>query len=359
VDKIIEEIRERVSTGSRLTEDDALNLFNSNDILSLGAMANSVTEKRFGDKAFYIVNCHINPTNICVNRCALCAFSRSPGEDGAFALTLDDVLKRARMAVKLGANELHIVGGLHPGLPFGFYLDLVQELHKKFPSVVLKAFTAVEVEYFSRISKLSVEDVLKALSEAGVACLPGGGAEIFASHVRQQICPAKISGEKWLEVMEKAHSHGLKTNATMLYGHVESIADRVAHLSRLRALQDRTGGFLCFIPLAFHPGNTRLKNGHGTSGYDDLRTIAVSRLFLDNFPHIKAYWIMIGERTGQVALNFGADDIDGTILEEHIAHEAGAGSPQVLAEDDLINLIRSAGKVPVRRNTFYTAVKEK
>lgn len=349
----LSDMRKKVEAGQRLTEEDAGVLFRSNDLLSLGEMADASARKRHGDKAFYVVNSHINPTNVCVNRCALCAFSRSPGEPGAYALTLDDVIAKAEDAVKAGATELHIVGGLHPDLSFEHYLGVIRSLHERFPGISLKAFTAVEVEYFSRLSGLSIEGVLRRLKESGVSSLPGGGAEIFAPHVRKAICGAKISGEKWLEVMEIAHTLGIPTTATMLYGHVESIADRVDHMSRLRALQDRTGGFQCFIPLAFQPGNTRVAKTGKTTGYDDLRTIAVSRLFLDNVPHIKAYWIMLGERMAQVALTFGADDIDGTVREELIAHEAGADSPKGLPEKDLIRLIRTAGKTPVRRDTFY------
>lgn len=261
---------------------------------------------------------------------------------------------RAVEAAKQGATEVHLVGGLHPDLPFTFYLELLRDIRSSAPSLHIKAFTAVEIDYFARISNQSAEQVLVQLIESGLGSMPGGGAEILVEEIRQQICPEKISGARWLEIHQQAHHLGLKTNATMLYGHVETVADRVRHLALLRELQDRTGGFQVFIPLAWQPDNSPLKLGtRGTSGLDDLKTLAIARLFLDNFQHLKAYWIMLGEKIAQVALSFGVDDLDGTVVEEKIGHDAGAESPQSLSLDRLIRLIRIAGKTPVERDTLY------
>ncbi|TAN44597.1 MAG: aminofutalosine synthase MqnE [Nitrospirae bacterium] len=356
-------IFEKIKSGGRLSKDEALKLFNDDDLFGLGRLAASVCDKKNGGNAYFIVNRHINPTNICVNRCKFCAFSRSKGEAGAYELTIKEIIKKLKdcqsavgsrqPAVKI--SEVHIVGGLHPDWPFSHYLDMLAAIKEKFPAISIKAFTAVEIDYMSKIGGMSVEETLKALKASGLDLMPGGGAEIFVEGVRNKLCPEKISGKRWLEIMETAHSVGIKTNATMLYGHIETFEDRVDHLMRLRALQDRTGGFQAFIPLAYHPKNTEI-GGFYSSGIDDLKTIAISRLVLDNFDHIKAYWIMLGEKVSQIALLFGADDLDGTIIEEKITHSAGAMSGEAMTRDDMAHLIRRAGKTPIERDAFYNPV---
>lgn len=353
-----ETISAKVSANERISAGDALFLFNSSDLLAVGELAALANERKNSTYVFFNVNRHINPTNICVNRCAFCAFSRTPGEDGAYTLALNEICHRAVEAEREGATEVHIVGGLHPDLAFEFYEEALQSIRRAAPSLHIKAFTAVEIEYFSRISGRSIEQVFERLKSAGLGSMPGGGAEILVEDVRQKICPEKISGARWLEIIRLAHLAGLKTNATMLYGHVESCADRVAHLEMLRDLQDETGGFQAFIPLAFQPENSALKlDINGTSGLDDLKTLAISRIFLDNFDHIKAYWIMLGEKIAQVSLAFGVNDLDGTVVEEKIGHDAGAKSPQSLTRDDIIRLIRKADKIPVERDTLYNPIR--
>jgi aminodeoxyfutalosine synthase len=354
---MLSKIRNKILSGKRLTEADALKLFETEDIFLLGSMASRIAESKNGNKAYFVRNRHINPTNICVNRCRFCAFSRSKGQDGAYELTIEKIIKKLRSTQRASrVTEIHIVGGLHPDRPFTYYLELVSAIRKNLPEVHIKAFTAVEIDYFSKISGLGLGETLKALKSAGLGSLPGGGAEIFAPETRNRLCPEKISGNRWLEVMETAHNAGLRTNATMLYGHIESLKDRIDHLMKLRKLQDRTGGFQAFIPLAYHPKNTDIQGSY-TSGLDDLRTIAVSRLYLDNFQHIKAYWVMLGEKISQLALKFGADDIDGTIIEEKITHSAGALSGEQMTAEQLSELIRKAGKIPVERDSFYRKVK--
>lgn len=353
-----ETIAAKVRNCQRISAAEALTLFNSNDLLAIGELAALANERRNGKNVFFNVNRHINPTNICVNRCAFCAFSRTAGEEGAYTLALDEICRRAKEAEAEGATEVHIVGGLHPELAFGFYEDMIKAIRKNSPSLHIKAFTAVEIEYFSRIANLAIEQVLERLKAAGLGSMPGGGAEILVEDVRQKICPEKISGQRWLEIIRLAHLAGLKTNATMLYGHLESTADRVAHMEMLRTLQDETGGFQAFIPLAFQPENSDLKlDIKATSGLDDLKTLAIARIFLDNFDHIKAYWIMLGEKIAQVSLAFGVNDLDGTVVEEKIGHDAGAQSPQSLTKEGIIRLIRKAGKIPVERNTLYKAIR--
>jgi aminodeoxyfutalosine synthase len=348
------DISVKVHAGQRITADEALYLFTSSDLLELGELAALVNERKNGLNVYFNVNRHINPTNVCVNRCAFCAFSRTAGEDGAYTMALDEICRRASEAEGEGATEVHIVGGLHPDLAFEFYEEALQAIRATAPRLHIKAFTAVEIEYFSRITGLSIENVLKRLITAGLGSMPGGGAEILVEEVRQKICPEKISGEHWLEIIRLAHHSGLKTNATMLYGHVETAADRVAHMEMLRALQDETGGFQAFIPLAFQTENSDLKlDIKGTSGLDDLKTLAIARIFLDNFDHVKAYWIMLGEKIAQVSLAFGVNDLDGTVVEEKIGHEAGAQSPQSQSKEGIIRLIRNAGKIPVERDTLY------
>jgi len=309
-----------------------------------------------GPYAFFVVNRHINPTNLCVNQCRFCAFFRREGEEGAYQLSLDEILAKAQEAVEQGARELHIVGGLHPTWPFEYYLEMVRELKNAFPRVHIKAFTAVEVEHMARLSGLEIEEVLSRLREAGLDSMPGGGAEVFSRRVREALCPKKTSSEDWLEIHKKAHRLGIKTNCTLLYGHMETLQERVEHLIRLRQAQEEAPGFQAFIPLSFHPENTPIP-ARGTTGVDDLKTIAVARLVLHNIPHIKAYWVMLGEKTAQVALAFGADDLEGTVVEEKITHMAGATSPQFISKKRLIGLIRKAGKIPVERDALYNRLR--
>jgi aminodeoxyfutalosine synthase len=348
----LREIAEAVRAGERIGERDALALYRTHDIHALGNLASSVAASVNGMRAFYVRNLHVNPTNICVNRCRFCAFSRSAGEDGAYELTVGDIMAKIRDAGRL--SEVHIVGGLHPAWSLEYYCEMLRAIKGEFPGLHVKAFTAVEIDHLAAMSGKGLDDVLASLRGAGLDAMPGGGAEVFSPRVREALCPEKIAGERWLHIMERAHAAGLRTNATMLYGHVESLEERVDHLMRLRDLQDRTGGFQAFIPLAYHPANTEM-GGVGTSGLDDLRTVAVSRIVLDNFPHIKAYWVMLGEKVSQLALLFGADDLDGTVIEERITRAAG-GKRAGIASAELDNLIRRAGREPVERDAFYQEV---
>ncbi len=346
-------IEKKIGSGKRITEKDALALFASDDIFTLGELASSALRK-LNPKEFvyYVRNFHVNPTNICVNRCRFCAFSRSKGEEGAYELTIEEIIRKLRGAP--GFDEVHIVGGLHPDWPFRHYLDLLKAVKKEFPQAGIKAFTAAEVDYMARISALPLKEVLIALKESGLDLMPGGGAEIFHPEVRNSLCPEKLSGDRWLAVMRAAHKAGIKTNATMLYGHIENYRHRVSHLKKIRDLQDETGGFLAFIPLPYQP-MTEI-GGESPSGIEDLKCIAASRLFLDNIAHIKAYWVMLGEKLSQVALLFGADDLEGTVMEEKIAHMAGAKTKQGLTEDELRHIINRAEKIPARRDSFYRTI---
>ncbi|MBE0604539.1 MAG: aminofutalosine synthase MqnE [Deltaproteobacteria bacterium] len=348
----LSETRRKVEAGERLSDRDALDLYRSRDLLAIGEMAQIANRRVNGDRVHFIVNRHINPTNICVNRCRFCAFSKSKEEPLAYTMSMEEILRRAQEAQEQKATEIHIVGGLHPDLPFDFYLGMLRALRERHPSLHIQAFTAVEIDYFAQITGLPLPAVIAQLKDAGLGSIPGGGAEIFAPEVRNEICPEKISGDRWLEVMEAVHAAGLKSNATMLYGHVETLESRVDHMRRLRELQDRTGGFQSFIPLAFHPANTDIEKA-GTTGVDDLLALAVGRLYLDNFRHVKAFWINIGPKLAQVSLHFGVDDIDGTVVEEKISHAAGASTGQEMTVDDLVAMIRQAGRIPVERDTLY------
>ena len=347
------ELTKKIETQQRITDDDARALYASNDLLAIGELAATVNRMKNGDRVLFNVNRHINYTNICINRCTFCAFSKTCDEEGAYALALNEILERASEATENGATEIHMVGGLHPDLPFDFYLEMLATIKADNPLLHIKAFTAVEIDYFATLTGQNVDQVLAELQTAGLDSMPGGGAEIFAKRVRDKICPEKISGERWLEIIERVHSAGLKSNATMLFGHLESHDDRIDHLARLRELQDRTGGFQAFIPLAFQPDNTRVPGAKGVSGIDALKTLAISRIYLDNFQHIKAYWVMLGLKIAQVSLAFGVNDLDGTVVEEQIGHDAGAESPQALSLDQLKTMIRKAGRIPVERNTLY------
>src|SRR6202166_1332327 len=349
-------IKDKVLAGERLNEADALVLYGTGDILAVGWLANWVRERMHGDKAYFNVNRHINPTNVCVAACRVCAFGRKKDSPRASTMAREEPFETPSSGSFQAVTEFHIVGGLHPDLPFRYFLDLCSGLKQRFPQVHLKAFTMVEVAYLSKRAKLSIRETLEQLKASGVDSLPGGGAEIFADRIRHIICDHKIDGDQWLETAKLAHKIGLKSNATMLYGHVENDEDRVDHLLKLRALQDETRGFQTFIPLAFHPDNTPLQHLPKTSGMLDIKQIAVSRLVLDNFPHIKAYWQMMTPKIAQIALRFGADDIDGTVIEEKIYHDAGATTPQGMRRQDLIRLITEAGRVPFERDTLYRPV---
>ena len=352
-------IYEKVQAEERLSFEDGVRLYESPDINGVGYLANIVRERQNGNVAYYNFNQHIDYSNVCIlhARCHFCAFARKDIKtDGAWEMSVDEFLDKAMYSIDHGCTEIHSVGGLHPKLPFEYYLDMLRGLKQRMPQVHLKFFTAVEIHHFSRIFKMSIEEVLIALREAGLDSLPGGGAEIFAEETREKICPGKLSAEGWLEIHDIAHRLGISTNATMLYGHLETTEDRVDHLIRLREQQDKSGGFVTFIPLAFHPENTRMDYLPSTSGLTDLQNIAVSRLLLDNFPHIKVYWIMTGLKTAQIALSFGADDIDGTVTEEKITHMAGADTPEAISAEEIVQLIEEAGRISVERDTLYNEI---
>ncbi|UCG14918.1 MAG: aminofutalosine synthase MqnE [Deltaproteobacteria bacterium] len=351
------DIYEKVVAGSRLSREDGVRLFETQDLLALGFMANLVRERLHGQDTYWVFNQHINYSNICANDCSFCAFSRSPGEQGGFVLTVEEVAAKARERLHEPITEYHVVGGCHPGLPLSYYVDLVREIKQVRPEALIKAFTTVEIAHMAQEAKLSVSEVLTELADAGVVALPGGGAEVFSHRIRQLLCPEKLSSEGWLEIAKEAHKLGIRSNATLLYGHLETPAERVDHLLALRQAQDETGGFITFIPLAFQPSNTGLSHLSARTGFTDLKTIAVARLLLDNFPHIKAYWIMLGVKMAQVALYFGADDLDGTVMEEQIGHMAGASSAEALTPNELEALIRAAGRRPVERDTFFRPVR--
>ena len=355
-DSRLEPIAERVLRGERLTFEDGVVLYQSSDLLAVGWLANWVLERTHGNVAYFNVNRHINPTNVCVAACRLCAFGRKKGTEGSYTMALEQAWETAASGYTEAVTEFHIVGGLHPDLPFEYFLDLVSGLKERFPQVHIKAFTMVEVAFLAKRAKLSIEDTLKKMKAAGVDSLPGGGAEIFADRVRHIICDHKIDGSEWLETARIAHNLGLRSNATMLYGHIENDEDRVDHLVKLREVQDETGGFQTFIPLSFHPDNTALAHLPKSTGMTDIRQIAVGRLMLDNFAHIKSYWQMVTPKMAQISLRFGADDIDGTVIEEKIYHDAGAKTPQGMRRQDLVRLITEAGRVPFERDTLYRAV---
>jgi aminodeoxyfutalosine synthase len=352
-------ILEKVRAGKRLDLHDGAQLYGHSDILALGYLANIVRERINGDKAYFIYNQHINYSNICINLCKFCAFGRKREDALAYEMSIEEIRHKVRERLDEPITEVHVVGGVHPDLPFAYYTDMLRAIHEERPGVHIQAFTCVEIHHLAKIAGKPVDTTLNLLMEAGLGSMPGGGAEVFSPRIRQLTCADKISGEEWLQVAKTAHNLGLKTNATMLYGHIESIEERLDHLDALRRLQDESGGFLAFIPLAFHPKNTELGVGHSnTTGINDLKNIAVSRLMLDNFPHIKAYWVMIGPKIAQIALAFGADDLDGTVTEERITHMAGAETEQALGHKTLIRLIQEAGRQPVQRDTLYNVLEE-
>lgn len=357
-DPALQPVAEKLAIGERLDRSDGMALMTSRDLIGLGALANAVRQERNGLDAYYVVNRHLNYSNECVNQCAFCAFWRAPKAEGAYTMSIAEAAAQAAEDPELGISEFHIVGSCHPDLGLDYYLDLLRAVKAARPTAALKAFTAVEIDHMARVEGLDTSEVLRLLQEAGLQAMPGGGAEIFAPKPRAKLCPRKISGKRWLEICAEAHELGIPTNATMLYGHIESSEDRVEHLFALRDQQDVSGGFNAFIPLAFHSKNTVLEELEPTTALDDLRVIAAARLILDNFAHIKAYWVMLGEKLAQVALHFGADDLDGTIVRENITHSAGATTSLGLSEERLRGMIQDAGFKPVRRDCFYNSLED-
>jgi aminodeoxyfutalosine synthase len=358
-------IAEKVLRGERLDRAEGMVLYQTADILGLGELAAFANQRVNGDRVFFSANQHINPTNVCIlrNTCVFCSFARMPKEEGAYTRSLEEVYHEAEQARGAPTREFHIVGGLHPRLRLSYYTDLIRGLKERFPQVHIKALTAVEIAHLARIEKTSVKEVLLALREAGLTSLPGGGAEVFSSAVRATIAERKLTGDEWLAVHRVAHELGIPTNCTMLYGHVETAADRIDHLSLLRSLQDETGGFLTYIPLAYHTEHNALgeelgRVGSATTGYEDLKNIAVARLFLDNIPHVKTHWPMVTPFMSQVVLSFGCDDVEGTVVYERVYHEAGARTAMHLPYGELVRLIRDAGKRPVERDSLYQVVRD-
>jgi len=364
-DPLLRPIAEKVMAGGRLDRDDGLALYATSDLLGLGILADFTNRLRNGDRVFFSANQHINPTNVCIlrNTCSFCSFARMPKEEGAYTRSLEEVFHEAEQASGMPTREFHIVGGLHPKLRLSYYTDMIRGLKQRHPHVHVKALTAVEIAHLARIEKISEREVLLAMKEAGLTSLPGGGAEVFSTAVRATIAERKLTGQEWLRVHRVAHELGIPTNCTMLYGHVETAEDRIEHLTMLRSLQDDTRGFLTYIPLAYHPDHNELgeemgRVGTATTGYEDLKNIAIARLFLDNIPHVKTHWPMVTPFVSQIALSFGCDDVEGTVVFERIYHEAGAHTAMHLPYMDLVRLIRGAGKVPVERDSLYQAVRE-
>jgi aminodeoxyfutalosine synthase len=351
------DLYEKVASGARISDDDAQRLFESKDLNAVGAIADFVRQRKNGNRASYIINRYINYSNYCILSCQFCAFARKKRDKDGFQYSVEEIVDKAREAVHLGITELHIVGGLHPSLPFSYYTDMLRALKVSYPELQLKCFTAIEVLHLAWLAKKSVGQTLQELRDAGLDSLTGGGAEIFRKEVRSAIAKGKESAEEYLDVHRTWHKMGQRSTCTMLYGHVESLADRVNHLHYLRDLQDETHGFVGFIPLAYQPENNRIPVQHPPTGFDSLRTIAVSRIYLDNFDHVTAYWVGLGIKLAPIALSYGADDVHGTILEEKIFHMAGATSPQLQTEADLVKAIRETGRLPVQRNTFYEPIR--
>ena len=350
------DILEKIQDGERLSVEDGLRLFESPDLLAIGYLANIVRERKNANNAYFIYNQHINYSNICTNLCKFCAFGKDKDSALAYEMSVEEVREKVRDRLSEPITEIHMVGGIHPDLPYSYYTDLLKVIKEERPDVHIQAFTCVEIAHLAEISGLGVAGVLEDMKRVGLGSIPGGGAEVFSTRIRELTCEKKLSGSDWLEVAKIAHKLGLHTNATMLYGHIESLEERLEHLDMLRKAQDESAGFLAFIPLAFHPKNTELSELSRTSGIDDLKIIAVARCFLDNFPHIKAYWVMIGRKLSQIALSFGADDVDGTVKEEIITHMAGAETEQALSRDQLLRMIKEAGRVPIERDTLYNVI---
>lgn len=353
----LRDIYDKVVAGERISEFDALRLFESKDINAVGAIADFARHRKVGNRASYIINRYVNYSNYCILSCQFCSFARKKRDADGFQFTTEEIVEKAREALKIGITELHIVGGLHPSLPFSYYTDMLRSLKKLDSRLQLKCFTAIEILHLAWLAKKSVEQTLIELKDAGLESLTGGGAEIFRKEIRASIARGKESAEEYLDVHRTWHRLGGRSTCTMLYGHVENLADRVDHLRQLRALQDETRGFVGFVPLAYQPRDNDIPVEHAPTGYDSLRTIAVSRIYLDNFDHITAYWVGLGLKLAQVALSYGADDLHGTIVEEYIFHMAGAESPQLQTEADMLKAIREAGRTPVQRNTFYEPIR--
>jgi aminodeoxyfutalosine synthase len=358
-------IAKKVAAGERLDRNDGLALYATSDLLGVGSLAEFANQRRNGDRVFFSANQHINPTNVCVlrNTCTFCSFARMPKEAGAYTRSLEEVFQEAEPAAGMPTREFHIVGGLHPKLRLSYYTDLIRGLKERHPQVHVKALTAVEIAHLARIEKISVREVLLAMKESGLTSLPGGGAEVFSTAVRATIAERKLTGEEWLRVHRVAHELGIPTNCTLLYGHVETAEDRIDHLTLLRSLQDETAGFLTYIPLAYHPDHNELgeemgRVGTATTGYEDLKNIAVGRLYLDNIPHVKTHWPMVTPFVSQIALSFGCDDLEGTVVYERIYHEAGAHTAMHMPYLDLVRLILGAGKRPVERDSLYQPVRD-
>jgi aminodeoxyfutalosine synthase len=363
-DPALHPIAERVMAGERLTPADGIALFRTPDLIGLGTLADAANRAKHGDRVTFASNQHINPTNVCILRqtCVFCSYARLPKEEGAYRYTMDQVWAEAEQAAGAMTREFHIVGGLDMKAGLAYYAEMFRGLKARHPQVHIKALTAVEIAHIARIEKMSVRDVLVALREAGLDTMPGGGAEVFSPGVRATIAEKKLAGSEWIDVHRVAHELGIRTNCTMLYGHVETIEDRINHLGMLRDLQDETGGFLAYIPLAYHPDNNELgaelgRQGTATTGIDDLKNLAVGRLFLDNFEHVKSHWIMVTPALSQLALHFGVNDLEGTVVREKIYHEAGAHTAQAMSLDDLLRTIRGAGKVPAERDSFYRVIR--
>jgi aminodeoxyfutalosine synthase len=364
-DPALRPIARKILAGIRLDRADGIALYETADLLGLGTLAAWANDQKNGDRVFFSANQHLNPTNVCVlrNTCVFCSFARMPKEDGAYTRSLEEVFREAEQARGAPTREFHIVGGLHPKLPLSYYADMFRGLKERHPAVHIKALTAVEIAHLARIERTSIEDVLVRLREAGLDTLPGGGAEVFSTAVRATIAERKLTGEEWITVHRIAHGLGIRTNCTMLYGHVETAADRIDHLTMLRALQDETGGFLTYIPLAYHPDHNELgeelgRVGSATTGYEDAKNVAVARLYFDNIDHIKTHWPMVTPFMSQIVLDFGCDDVEGTVVYERVYHEAGAKTQMHLPYRGLVDLIRGAGKRPVERDSFYRPVRD-
>jgi aminodeoxyfutalosine synthase len=353
----LRDLYDKVAAGERISESDALRLFESKDMNAVGAIADLVRQRKVGNRASYIINCYVNYSNYCILSCQFCSFARKKRDADGFQFSVEQIVQKAREALHLGITELHIVGGLHPSLPFSYYTDMLKALRALDPKIQLKCFTAIEILHLAWLAKKSVPDTLRELKAAGLDSLTGGGAEIFRKEVRSAIAKGKESAEEYLDVHRRWHKMGGRSTCTMLFGHVESLADRVDHLRQLRELQDETNGFVGFVPLPYQPENNEIPVQYPPTGFDTLRTIAISRIYLDNFEHITAYWVGMGLKLAQVALSYGADDLHGTIIEEHIFHMAGAKSPQLQTEAEMLKAIREAGRVPIQRNTFYEPMK--
>ncbi len=358
-------IAEKVVAGERISREDAIALFETDDLLAVGSMADLVNRRLNGDRVYYVANQHINPTNVCIlNKvCVFCSYGVRPLAEDAYTMSLEEVYAEADAARHSPTREFHIVGGLHPKLRLSYYTDMISGLKERHPHVHVKALTAVEIAHLARIEGVTTKDVIRELKDAGLDAMPGGGAEVFSPAVRSTIADRKLAADEWLQVHREAHELAIPTNCTLLYGHVESSADRVDHMLMLRDLQDETRGFSTFIPLAWHPDNTALGRemgveGHRTGGLDDLKALAVGRILLDNVPHIKTHWIMVTTKVSQIALSFGVDDLEGTVVLEKITHTAGADTPIGLDLDEIVRLIRDAGKTPVERDSLYNAVAE-